>query len=222
MRKPIRQARALGRIPTAQLVRHPVVTARRVARSDVPVPTRERAPSPAPPSIAAEFAPNPYADYGRFLTEEGGILIAYKDLDLRLRHTLWRIFAWTIFTGIEGWYLLHHSPVHAVWINVACLLTIAVVNGLIVRKPVELYRTLEIRPDCIILESRDVFWRRLMEVAWPAFERDAEGNQVLRGIYGTRFVEFLTVRRFDELDRAPEVFAAHLQDAIRQLWMNPY
>jgi hypothetical protein len=31
-------------------------------------------------------------------------------------------------------------------------------------------------------------------------------------------VEFLTARRFDEFDRMPEVMAAHLQDAMRQLW----
>ncbi len=33
-----------------------------------------------------------------------------------------------------------------------------------------------------------------------------------------RVVEYLTVRRFDELDRTPEVIAAHLQDAMRLLW----
>ncbi len=57
-----------------------------------------------------------------------------------------------------------------------------------------------------------------MEGGWPAFQPDKEGNQILCGIYGTRFVEYLTVRRFDELDRTPEVFAAHVQDAMRQLW----
>jgi uncharacterized protein YcgL (UPF0745 family) len=60
-----------------------------------------------------------------------------------------------------------------------------------------------------------------MEGGFPAFRPDDEGNQVLCGIYGTRFVEYLTVRRFDELDRMPEVFAQHLQDAMRQLWSWP-
>jgi hypothetical protein len=36
-------------------------------------------------------------------------------------------------------------------------------------------------------------------------------------LYGTRFVEYLTVRRFDELDRTPEVIAAYLHDITRQL-----
>lgn len=41
-------------------------------------------------------------------------------------------------------------------------------------------------------------------------------------VYGMRLVEYLTVRRFDELDRTPEVIAAHLQDAMRQLWAVPH
>jgi hypothetical protein len=32
-------------------------------------------------------------------------------------------------------------------------------------------------------------------------------------LYGTRFVEYLTVRRFEELGRMPEVIAAHLAPA---------
>jgi hypothetical protein len=44
---------------------------------------------------------------------------------------------------------------------------------------------------------------------------------ILCGTYGTRFVEYLKVPRFEEEDRAPEVFAAHFQDAINQLWMKP-
>jgi len=140
---------------------------------------------------------------------------------VRLRHTLWRLFAWTAAFSGEGWYLLHYSPVENLWLNLACMLAIGVVNWLIVRKPVEIYRRVEIRPDCMIIEGADVFWLRFMENAWPAFQRDEEGNQLLCGNYGTRFVEYLTVRRFDELDRMAEVFAAHLQEAMMQLWAQP-
>jgi hypothetical protein len=104
------------------------------------------------------------------------------------------------------------------WLNVTCLITIAAINWLIVRKPVEVYRHIEVRPDCLIIEGADIFWRRKMETGWPAFRPGEGGRQVLCGIYGTRFVEYLTVRRFDELDRMPEVFASHLQDAMQQLW----
>jgi hypothetical protein len=163
------------------------------------------------------FQTDPYVDYGRCLTAEGGILIVFKDIDVRLRHTLWRIFAWTAATGGEAWFLYHHSPVQSFWLNLACLVAIGVINALIVMKPVELYRSLEIRPDCMIIETADIFWLSQME-GWPALQPDDEGNQKLCGIYGTRFVEYLTIRRFDELDRMPEVFSAHLQDAMTQLW----
>ena len=56
-----------------------------------------------------------------------------------------------------------------------------------------------------------------METDWPAFQ----GN-VLCGIYGTRFVEYLTLHRFDdEFDRTGDVFKAHLQEAMMQLWTRP-
>ena len=70
----------------------------------------------------------------------------------------------------------------------------------------------------MILEGTDVFWLRLMETGRPTFRADEDGNQVLCGVYGTRFVEYLTVRRFDDNDRMPEVFAAHLQEAMRAIW----
>lgn len=186
-------------------------------RSRVPV-LRQRPVMPTRPAPSFGFRTDPYVDYGRFLTPEGGILIVYKDLDLRLRHVLSRILAWSAATGCEGWLLLHDSPVSSGAINLACFFVMMIVNAVIVWKPPELYRRIEIRPDCMIVEDKDVFWLRMMETAWPAFHPDEDGNQVLTGIYGTRFVEYLTVRRFDDYDRMPEVFAAHLQEAMMQLW----
>jgi len=205
-------------------VSRPVVVSRsnvmtpRATRTALPVVNRQPVSLARPVTGWGGFQPDPYVDYGRALTAEGGILIAYKDLDMHLRHTLWRVFAWTVFTGAEGWFLFNASPVQSFWINLACFLIVALVNWLIVRKPVEIHRAVEIRPDCMILEGAEVFWRRFMEGGWPSFQPDKDGNQVLCGIYGTRFVEYLTLRRFDELDRAPEVFASHLQDAMRQMW----
>jgi hypothetical protein len=149
--RPQRRVDALGRVSRA------VAVPRAVARAHVPVVRRE--PSDVAPqhSPAVEFRPDPYVDYGRFLTAEGGIRIVYKDLDVRLRHTLWRIFAWTAATGLEGWFLYEHSPVHTTWINVTCFLAIAVINWLIVAKPVEVYRNIEIRPDCMIIEGAELF-----------------------------------------------------------------
>lgn len=213
--RPHRSPRAARR-----LVR-PTSVQRNIARQGVTAPSRD-IPTAPPSSSWVGFQPDPYLDYGRFLTPEGGILITFKDFDLRLRHTLWRLFAWSTSTGLEAWFLLTYSPLQNEWLTIACLAAIAVVNWLIVAKPVEIYRNIEIRPDCMIIEGADIFWMRYMENGWPAFHPDKEGNQVLSGIYGTRFVEYLTVRRFDEFDRAPDVFAAHLQDAMQQLWTRPF
>jgi hypothetical protein len=195
-------------------------TARRtVVRSRLSVLRQRPILRSAPPW--SDFQIDAYLDYGRFLTPEGGILIAYKDLDLRLRFAVRRVLAWSAATGFEGWFLLHHSPVQSGAINLACFFAMMIVNAVIVWQAPELYRTVEIRPDCMIIEGKDVFWLRMMETAWPAFHPNKEGNQVLSGIYGTRFVEYLIVRRFDEYDRMPEVFAAHLQEAMMQLWAPP-
>jgi hypothetical protein len=131
---------------------------------------------------------------------------------------IWPVFTWAPSTGGEGWCVFHHSPVHNVWVNLLLLIVIGVVNAFIVAKPVELYRSVEIRPDCMIIEGGDVFWLRYMENGWPTVQPDDKGNMRLCGIYGTRFVEYLKIRQFDELDCMAEVFDAHLQDAMQQLW----
>ena len=195
-----------------------------VRRGAIPsrAPTVTRMPSPVIPAapVPGHVEDSPYLDYGRFLTREGGVLIVFKNLDLRLRHGLWRACAWIVFTGGEGWFLLTRAPLESTWIEVALLVIMAGVNLLILWKMPEVHRSIEIRPDCMIIEGTDVFWLRFME-GFPAFKPDEKQNQILCGIYGTRFVEYLTVRRFDDNDRAPEVFAAHLQDAMRQLWEIP-
>ena len=47
------------------------------------------------------------------------------------------------------------------------------------------------------------------------------GARVLSGVYGTRFVEYFIVRGLDLYDRTPEVFAAHFEEAMIQLWQPP-
>lgn len=167
---------------------------------------------------AHTVAANPYLDYGRFLTPEGGVLIVYKDLDLRLRHTLWRVLAWSVATGCAGWFLRQDSPVHATWINVLGLMSMGLLNWLVVAKPIEIYRRIEVRPDCLILEGVEIFWRERMEGGLPTLQPEEDGSYILCGVYGTRFVEYGTLRRFDEFDRMPETLAAHLAAAMGQLW----
>jgi hypothetical protein len=196
--------------PRAQL--SPVVR----ARSRLPQRTIPQIALSAPIGAGPDIGP--YVDYCRVLTAAGGVLFIYKDLDLRLRHTLWRIFAWTAATGFAGWFIVYGTPLHSDWVKFGCLLLIAVLNWLIVRKPVEVYRRVEIRPDCMVLEGKDVFWLQFMENGLPEFRADEDSNLVLGGPYGTRFVEYLTARKFDENDRMPDVMAAHVQEAMQQLW----
>lgn len=189
-----------------------------VVRTRSRLPQRNISHTAVPTSLGGRPDIGPYVDYCRVLTAEGGVLITYKDLDLRLRYTLWRIFAWTAATGFAGWSILQNTPLHSDWINFGCLLLVAVINWLIVRKPVEVHRQVEIRPDSMVLEGKDVFWLQYMENGLPEFRPDEDGNLVLSGPYGTRFVEYLTARKFDEYDRMPEVMAAHVQEAMQQLW----
>jgi len=180
------------------------------------VPRVERTPLPG--AFTAPDMNGPYLGYSRQLTPDGSVLFTYRDIDTRLWHTLRRIVLWSAMTSAEGWFLLAPSPAQAGWPAILSVAVLAVVNWLLVRKPVEVYRTLELRHDCLILDGEDLFWARMMEGGWPGFYPDGSGNLVLCGIYGTRMVEFLTARRFDDHDRMPEVFAAHFAEAVRQLW----
>ncbi|HEY1745786.1 MAG TPA: hypothetical protein VGG11_03335 [Xanthobacteraceae bacterium] len=174
-----------------------------------------------PKQDAVPFAPDPYVDYARYLTAEGGVAIIYKGIDERWRLAVRRCGLCSFFTVAAAWLLLSHSPVHNVLVNFVALIITAVINWLIVRQPVQVYRSIEIRPDRMILDGRDVFWLRYME-GWPTFEPGEDETQVLTGIYGKRRVEYLTTRCFDALDSTPTVLEAHLQEAMQQLWSWPY
>ncbi|HLH97044.1 MAG TPA: hypothetical protein VKW08_18190 [Xanthobacteraceae bacterium] len=209
----VRPRPLVTRLPARSLPKAPTI-ARTVRTIPRPIHTPVVLELPAQPLATHEDA---YLDYSRTLTAEGGVLLVYKDLDLRLRHTIWRLGAWSASTG-AAWAIIAHSQIHSRWIAGLALLSAAVINWLIVRKPVEVLRSIEIRPDCMILEGCDVFWLRKMEGGWPEFAPDEDGNEVLAGIYGTRWIEFLTVRRFYDNDRMIEVLEAHLKEAMTRLW----
>jgi len=221
MRRHIRMARPDRNFSTMARAPGLTVVGRSIARKDTAKRTKHSTAAPPYATPSAPFQVDPYLDYGRFLTPEGGILIVYKDLDLRWRHTIWRLLASGIFTGLESNYIFKMALIQNQWLAFGALMVAAVVNWFIVAKPVELYRRVEIRPDCMIIEG-DVFWARFMEGGLPNCRPGTDGTQVFCGVYGTRFVEFLTIRRFDDMDRMPEVMSAHLQDAMRQLWMVPH
>jgi len=170
--------------------------------------------------VTSGVSQDAFVDYSRKLTPEGGILITFKDIDARWRHTIWRLIGWTTATGFEAWLIHNYSPVLTGWVNGLSLLLVAAVNVLIVIKRVEVYRSIEIRADCMIVERTDVFWLRLIETNWPTLQVDKKDKDkyVLCGIYGNRFMEYVTIHRIDELDRAAEVLATHLHDAMTKLW----
>ena len=218
-------------------MKHPSINRPKITRTYPKIRTRSVAQPPArlPEFFAPNFGsgvdraalvlddllPSAYLDYRRRLTPEGGIAITYKDHDTRFRILLRRVALWLAATGVEFWYLAYHAPLDNWPLRFGFLILCAVLNWLIVRRPVEVQRTVEIRSDCMILEGRDIFWLRNMDAGWPEFTPAEDGTLTLTGIYGTRWVEFLTARRFDERDRGPEVLAAHLAEAMKQLWDQP-
>jgi hypothetical protein len=125
-----------------------------------------------------------------------------------------------VATGYEAWFIHNFSPVSVWLLNVLSFVIVALVNFMIVIKQVEVYRSIEIRPDCMIIEGTDVFWLRLIEGNWPTLQQDPEHPERFKfcGIYGTRFVEYTTIHRMDERDRSPEVLGTHLADAMMKLW----
>src|SRR5262249_42317775 len=113
-----------------------------------------------------------------------------------------------------------HRPFESILVKPACLLLMGIVNWLIVKQPIEIMRSIEIRPDCMIVEGTDVFWLNLIGDNWPTLEPEDDDLDrfTLCGIYGTRFVKYVTSHRVDKSDRTPEVLATHLEDAMEQLW----
>lgn len=175
--------------------------------------------SPITAEPLAQSRADPYRGYSRQFTADGGILITYCDADVRWRFTIWRVLAWTAFTYFEGWILYGPSPPLGRGATAFLLfLAVAAINFLIVRRPIKAGHSIEIRPDGMIIDGKSVFWGGLMEAGWPTFQRDEDGNLILSGIYGTRFVEYASPHPLDDNDRTADVLAAHVQAAMQQLW----
>jgi hypothetical protein len=204
----------------------PRVTFRsRVAKSAVPA-TRVTAPRIAAVAAPLEARPSgprvtPYVDYDRSLTDEGGIRMTYKAESGDLLNLFVTVLLWLSAMVFEITYIDNHAAHLNDVAKLFALVSVGVVNYFIVFAPHYAWHSIEIRPDCMIINGRDLFWLRFFDTAWPAFKIDENGAFVLRGIYGSRQVEFLTINRFDEHDRMPELLARHLSDAMRQMWQAP-
>ncbi|MBB5048548.1 hypothetical protein HNR60_003315 [Rhodopseudomonas rhenobacensis] len=200
-------------------IRQPATATRIAVRAPRVAPSRMAA-SPMFGDATPEVRINPYVEFSGRFTVAGGIEITYRDLDTRFLRKFLHFLLWATCTAATGWWLFERSQFTPVW-QWGLFAAVAITLGYLLSRPKEIARTIEIRADCMILDGADVFWLDRMELGWPQFLPDQDNNLVLQGVYGTRFVEFFTVRRFDERDRGPEVLQAHLQGAMRQLWAFP-
>jgi hypothetical protein len=162
---------------------------------------------------------SPFKDYTRLLTPEGGILICYRDQDRSLFLAILRVFAWTVATGLGGWLTFFVGSLGTTPSALSFAL-FTLISFRIVRQPVKVSHSVEIRADAMIVDGADVFYAEDIGDTWPELQMkdDDPDRMVICGICGTRFIEYMTANRLDENDRTPEVLAADLQAAIEQLW----
>jgi hypothetical protein len=161
---------------------------------------------------------DPFNGYLRMLTPQGGILILYRDQYRSLPLTMLRVAAWITLTWIGG-RLIYKSSLSFLQFLLAMLL-LMVTGGLIVCWKIKVSHSVEIRPDCMIVDGWDVFYAEDIGDNWPQLEMkdDDPDKMVIAGICGTRFIEYMTANRLDKNDRTPERLAADLEAAMEQLW----
>ena len=74
--------------------------------------------------------------------------------------------AWTVLTWVESRLIADLCPTIAGW---SLFSVLCVVNWLIVSRPIQIMRSIEIRPDGMILDCKDVFQLEAIGDNWPAF-----------------------------------------------------
>jgi len=179
------------------------IRARKIQARKTHFAIRDTAIPPTPAVSWNGYRLDPYQDYSRILTRKVACSLPTRTSTLASATRSGAFFAWSASTGTAAWLLFtirRFKPIGSMPRR-SFLLRTQLVHR---RQAVELYRSIEIRRDCLILEGIDVFWFEMMEGGWPEFQPDEEENLVLSGIYGTRFVAYLTARRFDEFDGMPK------------------
>lgn len=161
---------------------------------------------------------SPFDGYSRSLTSDGGILITYKDLNRGLVCKGLKISACLAVTvpllgPIFDMPLLSSTQL----ISAAAL---GLVDWIVLMWKVKKRHSVEVRPDCMIIDRKDIFWAEDIGDNWPELAPDQEDPTKINisGICGTRFIKYMTANRIDDNDRMPEVLMAHLQEAMEQLW----
>lgn len=182
---------------------------------------------PALPPIEAlvlpdRHSPNPYGDYERHFMPDGSVRLLVPE---------GRISWMTLFTDIAnslagatiGWFIvsvLAEAMTGGSADVGPMFLIFGIITYVFVCTPPAMH-SVEIKPDCMVLDDQDVFWASQFELSFPNLGPDVNDEWKLTGIYGTRFIEFLSIRKHDDNDRTPELAAMHLQRAMQQLWGQP-
>lgn len=222
----------------------PPAAPRRVAAPAVirPPVARAAAPSAPHPAAADWQGPNPYVGFARRFTDAGGIRLSFFVQDERVWERWLRTALWLLAMAATLWFAAKASPFPLVprgcpllgpcpvpvpplqyGANVAFLAAMALLFAWVLFGDGQRLASVEIRPDCMIVDDTDVFWQRHMDLGWPglAYDSDVEAT-VLRGVYGTRSVRYLILPQSDDAnDRTTQVIAWHLQFAMKQLWPQP-
>ena len=190
---------------------------RALERADFPQPVADVARNRAISELPVD--PVPHVDYARSLTAEGGIKIVYLDIDRRISVLLGRVLLFCFALCVATALVCICEAAFGPFVSVLAATALTVAAWFVVFEPTKVHCCIEVRPDCMILDELEVFWRKNAE-SWPAFQA-RNRDFVLSGVYGTRQVDYLMIRRRDKFDRAPEVLAQHVTDAIHRLWERP-
>lgn len=190
----------------------------------VPVEPEFGAAALVPPQArglgAQHPGPNPYEGFDRQFTDEGSTLCTFTAKDDRAWVWWLKFAAWLLANGAFGWLLIQPPLSDALlwkaplWSGTAWLSwwVLFTDNGHLC--------TIEIWPDCFVVDGTDIFWRAYIELGLPTLVSVGKDAYALAGTYGTRYVEFCRIHAFDENDRQPQVFLAQVQFAMQQHWSD--
>ena len=184
-----------------------------LARREGAIPAAVGMPAPA---VARR---SPFEHYRRTLTD-GGILIEYRDLNLGWLCRCLRFICGAAVTFVGAWLIFFVYDLSALQMAGGVAL-VGLLDFVIFKYKIKARHSVEIRPDCMIVDGTDIFWAEDIGDNWPELQMkdDDPDRMVISGICGTRYVEYMSANRIHhDTDRMPEVLAAHLTEAMEQLW----
>ncbi|MCP3477648.1 hypothetical protein NLM33_46695 [Bradyrhizobium sp. CCGUVB1N3] len=188
--------------------------------ADILLDEQLQAPADVSLSAASVGSRSPFEGYSRVLTPEGGILIHYTDLNLSWPLKCIRVALCLAVTTLGGWLIVPADDDFLSAPVLGVLAATALIDWLILRFKIRARHSVEVRPDCMIIDGKDVFFAEDIGENHPQLQ-DAPGEPNQKNIcatVGTRFVKLMTANPSDDNDRTPDILAAHLKEAIEQLW----